>query len=452
MNKQQEKSERQIRRGVAWNLVGLVVNKGASIVVRLIVARLLLPEDFGVIAMITVTLGLVGLLCDLGLKSALIQRSKDELVESSFDSVFWLLFFVGFFWMTAFMLAGIPLMVLVFDEPRLVDLAMVMGISIPLYGVVVVPEARLVRQMRFRTLVTAEMISTLLASITAIALVFSGWGVWALALQELMAKFLRTGFIWRLAHWRPRRHFSLDALHALSGFSRYMLGTELIRYTRQNMDRILIGALLGTASLGVYTMAFMMTETVRSQITGMISRVMFPAYSRAQADRAEVRRLYLKVIRYTTLATFPVAILMILYADKIVPFLFGDAWLEAVAPVQILSLASMLFALTGDPSVVLRSIGRPNIAFYISFWNTILVGIPAIVIATMSFGVNGAAWAIVFHYGSSRIIAQYYLRREILVSEISILKSVLPAFLVVVTILLIGYFLGNAEILSVFNG
>ncbi len=431
--------------------MGLFLNKGLSIVVRLILARLLVPEDFGLIAMITVALGLVGILGDLGLKNALIQRSWKNVVGASYDSAFWLLLCGGFLWMALFMIAGIPLMVLIFDEPRLVDLATIMGLSIPLHSIVVVPEARLIRKMRFKTLVIAELVSTLVASIIAIVLAFMGFGVWALAAQELSANCLRTGLICRLARWRLRRRFSWEHLRELAGFSSYMLGNELIFYTRKNMDKALIGAVLGTASLGIYTLAFMLTETVRSRITGMIGRVMFPAYSRVQADREEVARLYLQVVRYATLATFPVASLMILYAGHLVPMLFGDGWLDAVAPVQILSLASMLFALSGDPSVVLRGIGKPKIAFHIALWNTLIVGFPALFIGTTNFGVNGAAWAVVIHYATSRVAGQYYLRREISVNGASIFRASFPAFVVAITIMLLGVYLGNAGILSAFK-
>ncbi|MEZ5567020.1 MAG: polysaccharide biosynthesis C-terminal domain-containing protein [Halioglobus sp.] len=142
------------------------------------------------------------------------------------------------------------------------------------------------------------------------------------------------------------------------------------------------------------------------------------------------------------------AILLILYADYLVPMLLGEVWRDAVLPVQILSVASMLFALSGDPSVVLRSIGKPDIAFNISLWNTILVGIPALLIGTKSFGTAGAAWATVIHYATSRIICQYYMRREIHVSEMSVLRASLPAFIIAVTMIILGAGLENDELFS----
>ncbi|MEZ5567021.1 MAG: lipopolysaccharide biosynthesis protein [Halioglobus sp.] len=295
MNKTQEESKQQIKLGLSWNVIGLFVNKGASIIVRLVLARLLVPEDFGVIAMITVVLGLIGILCDFGLKNALIQRSDERAAGSTYDSVFWLLLCGGFFWTALFMIAGIPLMLMVFDESGLVDLALIMGLVIPLQSSVVVPEARLIRDMHFKSLVTAEMASTLSASILAISMAFAGFGVWSLVVHELSANLLRTGLIWRFARWRPTMRFSWEPLRELAGFSRYMLGNQLIHYARTNMDRALIGAILGTASLGVYTLAFMLTETIRSRITGMVSRVMFPVYSRLQHDKGEVARLIFRL-------------------------------------------------------------------------------------------------------------------------------------------------------------
>ena len=232
------------------------------------------------------------------------------------------------------------------------------------------------------------------------------------------------------ASWRPRRRFSWASLHDVVGFSGWMLGNQVVYYLRKNLDKVLIGAILGAQSLGIYTLAYMLTETLRVQIGSVIGKVMFPAYSRNQSDLAEVRRLYLGVIRYTTLVVFPIATLMILFADPLVTMLFGEVWAEAVAPLQILAVASMVFAFSGDPSALLRGIGKPKIAFNISFWNTIIVAIPALIFGAYYYGLNGASYAVLLHYITSRVISFYFVKLHTGLKTLAISRAALPSAIV----------------------
>ena len=432
---------RQIRHGISWNVVNLIANKGISIIVRLLLARLLVPEDFGLIAMIIIFLGLINIFVDFGLKNALIQRKRDTDTLLLNDSAFWFLLGGGVFWTTVFLLAGIPLMAWLYDEPQLKTLATVMGLSIILHSLSIVPEARLTRRMDFKSLVIAEAIATLTASAITISMAFSGAGVWALVVQQLSLSIIRSTLIWRFARWHPRWQFTWQSLHSVMGFSGWMLGNQVVHYLRNNMDKALIGYLLGATSLGIYTLAFMLTETMRVQISNVIGQVMFPAYSRIQDDRTEIKRLYLNVIRYMTLTIFPIATLLILYAEPLILLLFGEEWIDATNPVQILALASMVFVLSGDPSAVLRGLGKPDLAFLISLWNTVIVGLPSLVIGTTYYGINGTAWAVVIHYLTSRVASQFFIRRELNITEASIIYSTFPALVVTAALILIDRYI-----------
>lgn len=430
---------RQIRHGVSWNAANLLVNKGMSILVRLLLAHLLMPEAFGLIAMIVILLGLVQIFVDFGLANALIQRKRDENSLIRYDSAFWFMLGSGFGWMALFIFAGIPLMIWLYNEPQLHDLALAMSLSILLCSLSILPSVRLTRRMHFKSQVIAEVVSTVVASIIAVAMAIAGAGVWALVAQKLSFDGLKTAMLWRAVPWRPRWRYSWDSLRDVMAFSGWMLGNQIIYYMRKNLDKLLIGAILGANMLGVYTLAYMLTETMRARIGSVIGKVMFPVYSRNQCDLTEVRRFYLGVIRYTTLSIFPLATLMILFADQIVSILFGEAWVEAVAPLQILSVASMVFVVSGDPSAVLRGIGKSNVAFNISFWNTVVVAIPSLAIGTVFFGLPGAAWAILTYSLSSRFISQFFLRREIAVTLWEILQAAAPAVFISTSLVIVIY-------------
>lgn len=421
---------RQIRRGLTWNAGKLFVDKGLSLVVRLLLARLLVPEHFGLIAMIVVALGLIKLFVDFGLKTALIQRRRDECSLIRYDSAFWFLLGAGIGWTALFMIAGVPLLIWLYGEPQLHDLALVMSVSILVHSISALPLVRLSRRMRFKPIVIAEVTSHVVAAAIAIAMAFGGGGVWALAAQQLVSVGLRSALLWRFARWRPRWRFSWSSLRDLFGFSGWMMGSQVIHYLRKNMDKMLVGAMLGASALGVYVLAFVITEALRAKIGQAINTVMFPAYSHSQNDLAEVRRLYLAVVRYNALVVFPAAMLLILFADPVVPVLFGAAWAGTVEPLRILAFASMIHAISGDPASVLRGLGRPKVSFTIQLWNTTLVALPAIVLGIMYFGLAGAAWSVVISYTASRIAFQVYFRRIGFLTEAAILMALWPALAV----------------------
>lgn len=421
---------RQIRRGLTWNAGKLFVDKGLAVVVRLVLALLLVPEHFGLIAMVVVAVGFIKIFVDFGLQSALIQRPRDENSLVRYDSAFWFLLSAGVGWMVLFIIAGVPLLSWVYGEPQLHDLALVMSLSIFLYSISTLPLVRLRRRMRFKAIVIADVVSNLVAAIVAIAMAYGGAGVWALAAQQLVSVGLRSALLWRFAQWRPRRRFSWASLGDLFGFSGWMMAEQVVYYLRSNMDKVLVGAMLGASALGIYSLAFLITDSLRVQIGRAISTVMFPVYSRSHNDIAEVRRLYLAVVRYNALVVFPMAMLLILFADPVIPIFFGAAWADTVEPLRILAVASMIFAVAGDPATVLRGLGRPKVSFTISWWSTTLVTLPALICGILYLGLVGAAWGVVLGYTASRVAFQVYFRRIGFVTEPAVLIALWPALAV----------------------
>lgn len=418
---------RQIRRGVSWNAANLLVNKGMSILVRLLLARLLVPEHFGLIAMVVVLLGLVKIFVDFGLTNALIQRKRDANSLIRYDSAFWFLLGGGIGWTALFIIAGIPLMIWFYDEPQLHDLALVMSVSILLHSLSILPSVRLTRRMRFKSQVIAEVVSTVVASGVAVALAFAGAGVWALAAQQLSSGALRSAMLWRAASWRPRRRYSWASLRDVVGFSGWMLSASVVYYVRINIDKVVVGAILGPALLGVYTIAYMMTETLRAQLASVISKIMLPVYSKLQNDPTQMRVSYLSVTRNMCGVIFPFQLVIILYAENIVHLLFSDEWSDAAAPMRVLAMGGMIYALSGPSPEVMQGIGRTRELFFISLGNLMFLGIPAATLLSFNYGIVGAAWAMTLTFASMRIISFFVLKFSIRVNLVDLTVAAGPA-------------------------
>lgn len=398
-----QSEKRKIRKGVAWNAVGMMVGKGSSILAKVGLARLLLPEHFGFFNMVLVFSAIIAIVADLGFRLGLIQRQRDHRTKLLYDSAFWLLFVTAFVMIAVMWLIGVPFLVWFYGEPRLAPVALAMSTAIVFQNLQVVPEARLARSMRFKQIALADIAGTLAGCVAAILLALAGANVWSLVAQTLVAAACTCAVTFALSGWHPRFRMNLAILRDLSSYSRFIVGSRVLISFQQNLDYLLIGKLVGAHALGIYSIAFLLTETLRGKAYWLVSKAVFPFYSRAIGRDADIRTVYLGTVRYMSVTIFPAATVLILFADYIVPVLFTPKWNAAIVPIQILAAASMVVASAGTPGEVLRGIGRPDLDFRINLAVSILVALPALWIGISWLGLPGAALAVLVHYCVSRI-------------------------------------------------
>lgn len=439
---------RQIRKGLGSMAMQVAATKATGFAVKLILARLLVPEMFGLVAMVTVVIGFLAIFADLGLKDALIQRRREPSSSLRYDSAFWFLAVFGLIMAAVVWLAGVPFIIWFYDEPRLAPIAMALAFSLWLGTLTTIPRVRLTRLMKFRQIVRADVMAMLAGAASAIALALAGAGLWSLVAQSMTTSAMMLVLLWRTTRWRPRRRFHLASLRDVVGFSGHILANSVLYYMRKNMDVIIVGYLLGATALGVYGLAFALTETLRMQLYSVVNKVMFPAYSRMQDDPAAMKPYYLATIRYMALVTWPLSTLLILFADPLIPVLFGEVWVEAVRPVQILAVASMVFALSGTPAEVLKGLGKARLLFWLSMIHTFFIALPSVVIGAWFFGIEGAAWGVLVQYTAARVIYHISMKRTIGVTERELARSVVHAFLSASFIIII-YLLGRDLIATV---
>jgi O-antigen/teichoic acid export membrane protein len=405
--------KRLIRRGVAWNAVGMIISKSASILAKLALARFLLPEHFGFISMIVVFSSVAKIFADLGFRLSLIQRPRDRRTKLLYDSAFWLLLATALVVFVMMWLAGIPLLVWFYGEPRLATVALAMSTVVLFQNMQVVPETRLARAMRFKQIAIAEMTGTLSGCGVALGLALWGAGVWSLVAQTLVAAAITSGAMFVLSAWRPRLRFDWAMLGQLSSFSRYIVGSRILISLQHNLDYLLIGKLMGAKALGIYAIAFLLTETLRSHAYWLVSKAVFPFYSRATGRDSDIRSVYLGTVRYMAVTVFPLATILILFADPLVTLLFTPSWHSAVVPIQILATASIVVASAGTPGEVLRGIGRPDLDFRINLCVALLVALPALWIGIEMYGLPGAALAVLAYSAVSTLAYGIALHRMV---------------------------------------
>lgn len=415
--------------GAAWNLVATMARSGSGLVVRLILARLLLPEHFGIIGMAVVFTGFVSTLNELGMAAALIQRKKREIREIHFDVAFWTTLATGA--VTLLLMASVvgPLAARFYREPLLAPVIAALSLPLVLNPMVLIPRIQLLRSLDYRSVAIVETLAVIASGAGAVLLALAGMGVWSIVGQSILVPLVSIPLFQHRRRWIPRPRFSRQALREILGFGMYVTGNSVFGYFARNLDYLLIGKLLGAEALGAYTLAFMMVEALRNKLIGIMDKVLYPAYARLQEDLERLKRYYLLSIRYSALFVFPAMTTLICYAEPFVHHVVGTQWTASITPMRILAVSAMIYCVGGTSGSVLRSIGRPDLHFRVFVAKTLLVTIPALVVGIHFWGVVGAAAAVAFHLAVARVIFQHYLHRFIGVTEREILHAITPALL-----------------------
>lgn len=434
--------------GTLWSSFNLVVSRGLQFVVYLILARLLLPEHFGIVGMAVVFTSVISVLGEMGLSAALIRSRDDEISETHFHTAFWASIAFNLLIYLIIALGLAPFAAWFYEEDILRLVLPVLGLSVLIMPFSLIPRIILTRNLNFKRLNLIQIVPTIISGIIAVTMALMGFGVWSIVAHGVTAAAFTVPVFWLSVSWRPKLVFSKQALKQILGFGVYdTLQNTFISLTN-NVDYFIIGKLLGATSLGIYTLAYVLTSTIRQQLTAVLNKVMFPIFGIIQADRLLVKRYYLNVVKYNTVVIFPVVLVLMIYSEPIILNLFGEKWYDAITPTRLLCIASLINAMGGSPNTVMRALGRIKPVVFIVTVNTTFVFIPAIIIGIKFFGVNGAAMAFILQIVVARVAFFYHLNKEIKLNLFEYMKSFKPALLgssIIISIGLFYVFLGDTS-------
>lgn len=346
--------------GVAWTTLAKVVSQATGIGVTLLLARLLTPRDFGLVGMVSVFSGFVALLGELGFGAALVQRS--ELEERHLSTVFWFNSAAGLV-LGAAMAAAAPLLAEFYGEPKLIGLTRAVALSFVIMPLGAVHQAVLSRKLGFKSLAWVDTAVALLSAVVAVIAALRGMGPWALVLRSLTVAGAGVVGLWLVAGWRPRVLFDARALKELLGFSANLFAFNAVNYWARNGDQLLIGKFLGAASVGIYARAYSTMTMPISEVTSVLTKVMFPTLSRLQHRHDELRALYLRSLQNIALLTFPLMSVLLAVASPFVLSVFGPNWAEVVPVLQVLCPVAMLQSIGTTVGWIYQATGRTDVMF-----------------------------------------------------------------------------------------
>ncbi|MEM8723726.1 MAG: lipopolysaccharide biosynthesis protein [Cyanobacteria bacterium P01_G01_bin.39] len=356
LNLQQDLKGRSVRGGAIT-----ILSQGSKFVLQLgstaLLARLLTPNDYGLIGMATPIIGFVQLFKDLGLATATIQR--EEINHQQVSTLFWINLVVS--GLISILFAALaPVVAWFYQEPRLLTIVLVLSSIFLFGGLSVQHQALLKRQMQFASIAKIEIISVLAGILAAIGAGRYGLGYWALVIMQLVTAIVNTVVTWIICRWRPglpRRNAKIASMLAFGG---NLTGFNCINYFSRNLDNILIGQYWGSGQLGLYSKAYQLVLLPIQQINAPINSVALPLLSRVQSDIQKYTNYYYKFVLAIVFLGMPIVAFSFAITDKLILLVLGEQWLEAVAIFRYLVPAAFMGTFNLASAWVYQSLGRTD--------------------------------------------------------------------------------------------
>jgi len=427
--------------GMVWTSIQKYTNTIASFVSGIVLARLLTPEDYGCLGMLTVFTSLAGSIVTMGFSSALIQKKRPS--DEDYSTVFFwneaisvLMYFILFF--------SAPAIARFYRIPLLNDVLKVQGLILIINASASVQDNRLRKQFKFKKIAVVNIISNVISIIVAIIMAYKGFGVWALVGQSLSSGVVRNIIFWLTNQWKPLFVFSKKSFKELFGFGCYVFLSNIVNQLGNSLQTLLFGRLYNATLLGYYSKASR-TEMFASQsISDVLLQVTYPLYSELQDEKERMVSAISRITTTVAYVTFPLMSLLILLAKPIFLLLYSDRWLPSVPYFQVLCLAGFVIGLQAVNYQPIAAIGKSKLMFK---WTVIkrVVGTTLMVGGLVLWGVKGLlAGVVVYNYC-------IYVVNAVLVSKYigyrlrAQLKDLLPvALLTIISFVVafgIGYFL-----------
>jgi len=377
-------------RGIRWTGFASVATASLALLQLIVLTRLLKPEDFGLVGMMTVFITFAQAFADLGFSNAIIHRPDPSREQLSTLYCANLLAGIAIY---ALFVLGAPWIARFYSEPRLHPLLLWMALSFVITPLGQQFQVLMQKQLDFNRFAKVEVATALLSTLIAIAAAIAGQGVYALVWAHLAAALTRAGLLIALewSHWRPTLRLRYSELRGYLGFGLYQIGERGFNHLATNVDYLIIGRFLGPELLGYYVLAYQLVTTPFLRINPILTRVAFPVFALRQSDDALLRRGYLDMIRLLALVLFPILVGLGLTAPLLVAGIFGASWQPSIPLIQILVLLGLTKGLLNPSGTILLAKGRADIGF---LWNLLVMTVNTVVfLSTVRFGITTLAWA-----------------------------------------------------------
>ena len=382
-------------RGGAVTLSAQLCKFGLSTLSAIVLARLLTPQDYGLIGMVAIIVGFLGMFQYMGLSTATVKWS--ELTHDQVTSLFWMNIALSAA-IALLTIAAAPLAAWFYKEPRLIGITIGYGIATLVMGFSIQHEAILIRQMRFAVTAVIEISAMAIALASAIVAAIYHFGYWALVVNQIVLALVTTAGCWLACRWRPGFPKLAAGIRSMISYGGNLTGYNIMSYFSRNLDNLLIGKVWGAYQLGVYSRAYQLLLMPMAQINAPLMSVAVPALSRLSDSPARYRAAFLRIVEKIAMVTMPGVVFMIATSDWLVQFLLGPKWSDTSRIFMLLGVAALVQPVTRSVLWLFTTQGRARELFQ---WGIISA---IIAIASIIGGLRWGAFGVAAGYAVSDLL------------------------------------------------
>lgn len=424
--------------GVLWVFLQQFSNQAVTFVISIFLARILLPEDFGLIGMITVFMALSQVLLNAGLTQSLIRQAKP--LQIDYSTVFYfnvtasiILYFIIF--LCAGFIADF------YSQPVLKNIVRVYSLTIIINAFGAVQFTKLTKEMNFKTQMTVTVPSLIISGITGVVLAYLDYGVWSLVYMAVIQSFLSTIQVWFRSGWIPSLEFSKKRFKYHFNFS-YKLGLSgVINSVYSNIYQVVIGKYFAPALVGFYTRAVTMKNLPVTNIANSLNKVTYPMFAEIQNDNIRLKKVYKMIMQSVIFVLAPVMVYLMVVAEPLFRFLFTEKWLPAVPYFQILCISGIIFPIHSYNLNILKVKGRSDLFLKLEIAKKILGVI--VIIISLNYGIIALLWGQLISSILALFVNSYYSGNFINYRIWDQLKDISPILILTGLIGIAGWYIDN---------
>lgn len=412
----------KVAAGVAWNIAEKTGSMLLQMAVSIVVARLLMPEDFGVMAIMTFFTSLALVIVDSGFPQTLIRRQNPAPEEFSSVFFFNLIMSAALY---VLLTATAPAVAAFYDMPVIADIAPVLFLLLPVNALCSVQNAIFVRGFRFGLLSKATFAASLVGGAAAIVMALAGCGVWSLAGQRLATAAAKSAILWLCSDWRPSARASTAPVREMAPFSLRLLTTDIIGSVYNNIAQMCIGKVYPADTLGYFNQAQKFKDLPVTSAMQSVQSVTYPALSNIRSDRDKFAESYRQVLTVTAFMMFPLMAGLAAAADEMFMVLLGEKWMPTVPYLRILCITGLFIPLTSIAGNILKAASDGRIIVRLEIVKKAIM--TAVLAATLTAGVKAVAWGLAAMSAIDFLVTFAATTRYTTLTLPRMVRSLLPA-------------------------
>ena len=444
---------RKVISGFSWVALIVYANRLFGFITTLILAKLLAPKDFGLVAIASMVIEILNLFKDMGLSEAMIYQKGD--VHRSGSTAFILVVGLN---IILFGLASIlsPFASDFYENPLVTPVIILISSNLVWNSIRAIPYAIIRKNIDFKSLVLPDILPVIIASIVSIVMALYGFGVWSLVIRSILVSLLGMLLIWKYTDFRPSFHFDKLVAKELFNYGKFIVGTSIFLVSLYNIDKFYVSKFAGIAALGFFELAMRIANLPVSEFSHIVGNVMFPVFSKMNDQKDAMKIAFLKTLRYSSMISIPMAVGISVYGPPLILNIYGEKWAPMTPLLQILAFYAMMRSVSSIVYDTFKATGNPNVMQRFVIMKLALVGVLGIP-ALHFFDLEGICMLILLTYIIAFIFESFTLARILDMTVLSIWRNLLfplgNSFIIIPGVYYLVYtFLGTENLLSLGAG